>query len=222
MVILRHVDGTWRKFVDFVEKANLLEWKTSAATATTFAFFVHTENNELMVSCEKRSNRFFNNGWANIARFWQIFPEKNAPRIFDVFFTNWRSLAAKPSELLASNWQGLVPLVKLFKQAEGIFDMRRRYGDITSRTWFLRKMGEFDEKAILLKWKTSTVTAGAFAFFKLTENNEAMGSCEKGSSRFILNGDTDQQTLPPARFWQIFPEKIAPRTFDAFSHIRAL
>jgi hypothetical protein len=41
--------------------------------------------------------------------------------------------------------------VKQFKQAEGIFDMRRRYGDITSRTWFLRKMGEFDEKAILLK-----------------------------------------------------------------------
>jgi hypothetical protein len=38
------------------------------------------------------------------------------------------------------------------------------------------KISEFDEKANLLEWKTSTVSAGAFAFFKLTENNETMGS----------------------------------------------
>ena len=41
----------------------------------------------------------------------------------------------------------------------------------------------------------SAVTATAVAFFKLTDNNEEMGSCEKGSNRFIGNGDTDLQTL---------------------------
>ena len=54
-------------------------------------------------------------------------------------------------ELLASNRRGLVPLVKQFEGAEDIFDICRRYGDITSRTWYLLKIGEFDKKANLLE-----------------------------------------------------------------------
>ena len=59
----------------------------------------------------------------------------------------------------------------------------------------VRKIGDFDEKVILLELKTSAVTATAFAFFRLTDNNELMASCEKGSNRFINHCDTDQQTL---------------------------
>ena len=64
----------------------------------------------------------------------------------------------------------------------------------------LRKIGEFDEKAILLVRKTSAITATAFAFGGLTDDDDVMGSCEKGSNRFIGNRDTDQQTSPSARF----------------------
>ena len=42
-------------------------------------------------------------------------------------------------------------LVKEFKGAEEILDIRRRYGYITSRTWYLLKIGESDETVILLE-----------------------------------------------------------------------
>ena len=38
---------------------------------------------------------------------------------------------------------------KHFKRAEEVFDIRCRYGNITSRTWY--KVGDFDEKATLLE-----------------------------------------------------------------------
>jgi len=77
-------------------------------------------------------------------------------------------------------------------------------------------IGDFYEKASLLEWKTSTVTATSLAFDRLMKSNEVIGSLEKGSNRFINHGDLGQQTLPPARFGQLFPEKNAPRISKIF------
>ena len=132
MVILRHVHGTWRKVGDFDEKATLLEWKASAVTAAAFAFFRLTDNNELMVSCEQDFNRFINN--CKHCTILTNFYGKKCSSNFRRFFTHRPSLAAKLSELLASNWRGLVSVVKQFKRAEKVFDLRCRHGDITSRT----------------------------------------------------------------------------------------
>ena len=73
------------------------------------------------------------------------------------FLTYWRSLSAKPSELLMSNWWCMVPLVKQFNRANQLLDIRCCYIDNMSRTWYLRKIGDFEEKANLLEWKTSAV-----------------------------------------------------------------
>ena len=93
-----------------------------------------------------------------------------------------------------------------------MFDIRRR----------LRKISEFDEKAKLLEWKNSAVKATSFAFGSPTNSKEMMGSCEEGSNRFIINGYSDQQTLPPARFWQLSPEKNAPRISKFLTYWRPL
>ena len=103
------------------------------------------------------------------------FSSKQCSTIFEVFLTNWRPLAAKPSEQLISNWCGLVPLVTQFNWANQVFDIRCNYEDITSRIRYLRKISEFDEKAKLLEWKTSAVKATSFAFGSLTDSKEVMG-----------------------------------------------
>ena len=71
----------------------------------------------------------------------------------------------------------LMPLATQFNRANQVFDIRCSYGDITSRTWYMRKIGEFDEKANLLGRKASVVTATSFAFGRPTYSNEVMGSC---------------------------------------------
>ena len=80
----------------------LLELKTSAVTATAFAFFRLTDNNGLMASCEKGSNRFSNDGDIDQQTFHDFdkFVQKKCSSNFPRFCTNWRSLAAKLSELL--------------------------------------------------------------------------------------------------------------------------
>ena len=46
-----------------------------------------------------------------------------------------------------------------------------------------------------MEWKTSALRATAFAFFRLTYNNEPMAVYENCSDGFINSGDTDHQTL---------------------------
>ena len=141
MEIVRHVHGTWRMIGDFYEKASLLEWKTSTVTATSLAFDRLMKSNEVIGSWEKGSNRFINHGDLGQqtlppARFGQLFPEKMLLK-FRSFLTQWRPLKAKLLELLVFSSCGLVPLLKEFKRAEEVFNIRCHYVDITSHTWYL-------------------------------------------------------------------------------------
>jgi len=142
----------------------------------------------------------------------------------EVFFSNWRSLAAILWISLCSiheTWcRWLSSLIEPKKSsifADVMEILRHVHGT-------RRKIGDFYEKASLLDWKTSEVTATSFAFDSLTDSNELIGSCEKGSSRFINHGDPGQQTLTPARFLQLcllhdfdnFLQKNAPRISKFF------
>ena len=114
-----------------------------------------------------------------------------------------------------SNWCGLVPLVKQFNRAKEVFDILCRYGD--NGNW--RKIGDFYEKASLLEWKTSAVTATSFAFDSLTNTNEVIGSCDKGSSRFIYYGEQKVmvgKNCLPRDFDNLFLEKNAQRISKFF------
>ena len=114
---------------------------------TSLAFDRLMESNEVIGSWEKGSNRFINHGDLGQqtlppARFGPLFPKKMLHE-FRSFLTNWRPLTANLSELLVSNWRGLVPMVKQFNRAKEVFDIRCRYVDNTSRTWYLAEDRRF-------------------------------------------------------------------------------
>ena len=173
MEIVRHVHGTWRMIRDFYEKAILLKWKSSAVTATSLAFDRLMKSNKVIGSWQKGSSRFIYYG-EQIAmvgknclpRDFDNFFQKKMLNEFRSFLIHWRPLAAKLSELLVSNWCDLVPLLKQFKRAKEVFNIRCHYVDITSRTWYLAEdrrflwKGEFagKKKHRLLQLHTSCST----------------------------------------------------------------
>ena len=101
MVILRHVH--LRKIGEFDEKVILLERKTSAVVATAFAFFKLTDNDKVKRALIGLSiTEILISKHRLLHDFDHYFQEKMLLEL-STFFTRWRSLAAKPSELLASN-----------------------------------------------------------------------------------------------------------------------